>query len=107
MFYEKSDIDERFRQYAEAHPNVKVKKSDFVAGSRKKSQISVLVSKFERDRNTQGIDRQLRENSCSNVFQAPDIVIRSFIENEENTLQAREQLAEKHLLTNLKTQKYG
>lgn len=75
--------------------------------SRKMSSVSRMVSSYQRDRNIKMLDGQLRQDSSENSKQVNNLVVSQFLSNEQSSLQTREESAEKTLLTNLQSQKYG
>lgn len=107
LFYEPDDTDNRLRELREAHPGLKIYKKDLVNSSPKRTQISLLVSKFARSKFDNNIAEQLRQNSEKHLVISPDYIVQNEVKNEKMALQSREEVAEQNLLNNLKKQKYG
>lgn len=107
MFYEGCTIDERLRELREARPGQTIYKKDLVPDKAKMSAVSRMASDFARSQFDSNLGRQLRKDSSEDSKQVNRRIICQTLENEKSALQAREELAQQSILTNLKKQKYG
>lgn len=91
----------------------RVSKSDpgkielYTVRSPRKSQVSAMVSSFTRSQHNTFIDRKLRPDTRQDFFKGSRSYLQELCNIEQSITQGREELAQKNLLTNLKTQRDG
>ena len=88
----------------------RVEKDDSVPkaiGRPRQTQISRLVNAFTRSDHLEELDRQFRAYSQEHPDVSFDSYFQMFIDNEESSFRDRQDTAEKNILNNLNSEKYG